>query len=265
MQQQPIGPAAPPGRTSRALVTGATAGLGLAFARALAGRGHRLVLVARDAERLQAVAGELMHRWHVDATVLVADLSTEDGTARVAAVLADDSVPVDVLVNSAGFGQRLPFGDNDVSAEQRSLDVHVRAPLLLCHAVLPGMRARGHGVIVNVSSIAGWLPRGTYGAHKAWLTSFTRWLDIAYRLEGVRAMAVCPGLVHTEFHQRMGVDMAGVPRWMWLDADSVVSEALRDLAAGVRVSVPSRRYRLLMRLAAVVPDGWVAGVARRGR
>ncbi len=250
--------------SARALVTGASSGLGLAFARALAARGDALVLVARDRVRLQAVAADLAGSHGADVSVVAADLSTDEGIAAAAEALADETRPVDLLVNNAGFGQRLSFADNDLAEERQSLDVHVRAPLQLCHAALPGMRSRGRGAIVNVSSVAGWLPRGSYGAHKAWVTSFTRWLDIAYRRDGVRAMALCPGFVRTEFHQRMGAEMA-VRRWMWLDADAVVAEALHDLVAGARVSVPSRRYRLLARVARLLPARLVAGVADRAR
>ncbi len=250
---------------NRALVTGATSGLGLAFAGALAARGDALVLVARDRARLDVVAAELTGTWGAEVDTVAADLASGGGMDRVAEWLADATRPISLLVNNAGFGHRLPFADNSLVLELQSLAVHVQTPLRLCHAALPGMRARGRGEIVNVSSVAGWLPRGTYGAHKAWLTSFTRWLDLTYRPEGVRAMALCPGFVRTEFHQRMGADMLGVPSWMWLDADAVVADALRDLAAGVRVSVPSRRYRLLRRAAQVLPDRLAAGLADRGR
>lgn len=250
---------------SRALVTGATAGIGRAFAAALAARGDDVVLVARDRERLDGLASELRSRHGVRADVVAADLATGTGTDAVCRLLRTPTHPVDLLVNNAGFGQALGFGDNALTEEERALDVLVRAPLRLAHAALHGMRARGRGAIVNVSSVAGWTPSGTYGAHKAWLTSFTRWLDIAYRPEGVRAMALCPGYVRTEFHRRMDVDMSGVPGWLWLDADAVVATALRDLARGVRVSVPSRRYQLLSRLARIAPDAVVAGAAGRGR
>jgi len=250
---------------SRAVVTGATAGIGRAFATALAARGDEVVLVARDQPRLDGLADELRSRHHVGADVVTADLATDAGTDAVCALLSEPSRPVDLLVNNAGFGQRRGFGDNELAEEERALDVLVRAPLRLCHAALPGMRARRRGSIVNVSSVAGWIPRGTYGAHKAWVTSFTRWLDLAYRRDGVHAMALCPGFVRTEFHQRMDADMDGIPAWMWLDADAVVMAALRDLARGVRVSVPSRRYQLLSRLARVAPTTLVARAAPSDR
>lgn len=247
------------------MVTGASSGIGLAFARALAARGHDLVLVARDERRLDAVAEELRSRYGGNVEVMSADLTQDEPTAHVADRLADSTRPVALLVNNAGTGERLAFADNDLAAEEAALDLHVRAPMRLTHAALPGMRARGTGAIVNVSSVAGFLPRGTYGAHKAWVTSFTRWLDVTHRPDGVRAMALCPGFVRTEFHQRMQVDMSGVPGWMWLDADDTVSEALHDLANGRRVSVPSRRYRLMSRTARMLPTRLAAQVGQRGR
>ncbi len=253
----------PPVRT--ALVTGATAGIGLAFARALAARGYDLVLVARDGARLRAVADELAARHRVAARVLSADLSTDAGTNAVAEVLRDSDAPVDLLVNNAGFGLRTWFLDSSLVDEERSLDVLVRAPMRLCHAALPGMVERRRGAVINVASVAGFMPRGTYGASKAWLISFSRWLAVTLRGTGVQVMALCPGFVRTEFHQRMEADMSGVPGWMWLDADRLVRDALGDLARGAAVSVPSKRYRVLARLARIAPAGLAERAGRRGR
>ncbi len=246
-----------------ALVTGPTAGIGLAFAHALAGEGLDLVLVSRDERRLDAVADEISHRHQVACQVLAADLSDLEATRLVEQRLRDE--PVDVLVNNAGFGLRRSFEDSDLDDEQRGLDVMVRAPLRLCHAALAGMRARGGGDILNVASVAGFLPRGTYSAHKAWMINFSRWANIHYAPDGVHVMALCPGFVHTEFHQRMEADMAAVPRWMWLEADDLVREALSDLRSGKAVSIPSVRYKALMSAARVTPNRLLEKLARRGR
>jgi len=254
-----------PPRIRTSLVTGASAGIGRAFARALAARGDDLVLVARDEERLRALADELTARHRGVVRVLAADLATDAGTAAVADVLTDHAAPIDLLVNNAGFGLRTRFPDAPLADEERALDVMVRAPLRLCHAALPGMVERGRGAVVNVASVSGFLPRGTYGAHKAWLISFSRWLAATCRGRGVRVMALCPGFVRTEFHQRMGADLSGVPGWMWLDADRLVRDALRDLDRGVAVSLPSRRYQVLTRLARVAPARLTERAGRRGR
>ena len=248
-----------------ALVTGPTAGIGAAFARQLAERGHDLVLVARDQARLNALADELRSRYGVEAEVLVADLADREQLARVEGRVADPDRPVHVLVNNAGFGHKRPFLDNSVEDEQQMLDVLVTAVLRLTHAALGAMVARGDGQIVNVSSIAGYLPRGTYSAAKAYVTSLSRWADATYRDRGVRVMALLPGFTKTEFHARMDVSRRSAPSWMWLDADRVVREALADLDAGRPVSIPSRRYKALAALSRVVPLRVLTRFQRVGR
>lgn len=248
-----------------ALVTGPTAGLGREFADAYAARGFDLVLVSRDAERLTQVGDEISRAYAVGCEVLPADLGESDDLARVEARIADDRRPIDAVVNNAGYGIAKWFGDTTVEEEQRSLDVLVRAPLRLTHAAVQQMQRRGSGEIINVSSVAGFTPRGTYGAHKAWVTSLTEWLNITYRDRGIKATALCPGFVRTEFHQRGNMDMSRIPRWMWLDADYVVDQAMRDLLAGRAVSIPSRRYKALTAASRLLPRRTVARVARRGR
>ena len=248
-----------------ALVTGPTAGIGAAFARQLAERGHDLVLVARDQARLNALADELRSRYGVEAEVLVADLADREQLARVEGRVADPDRPVHVLVNNAGFGHKRPFLENSVEDEQQMLDVLVTAVLRLTHAALGAMVARGDGQIVNVSSIAGYLPRGTYSAAKAYVTSLSRWADATYRDRGVRVMALLPGFTKTEFHARMDVSRRSAPSWMWLDADRVVREALADLDAGRPVSIPSRRYKALAALSRVVPLRVLTRLQRVGR
>lgn len=248
-----------------ALITGPTAGLGRVFADAYAARGFDLVLVARDRERLAQVAKETGTAYGVGCEVLPADLTDRAALERVADRLADPERPVDALVNNAGFGLGRWFGSTEFADEERNFDVLVRAPLRLCHAAVQQMAPRGGGEIVNVSSVAGFLPRGSYAAHKAWVLNFTEWLSIAYRRQGLKITALCPGFVHTEFHQRGRMDMSSVPRWMWLDADDVVATCLRDLAAGKAVSVPSRRYRAIVAVSRLAPRTLVARLARIGR
>jgi short-subunit dehydrogenase len=246
-----------------ALITGPTSGIGRAFAEALAAEGHDLILVSRDGRRLREVADELGAEHGVRTEILPADLSDLDETRRV-----EDRIrrgPVDVLVNNAGFGLNKSFHETDIESEQRSLDVLVRAVMRLTHAALGPMLAAGHGDIVNVSSIAGFTVRGTYAAHKAWVINFSSWAGIRYKPRGVRVMALCPGFVHTEFHQRMDADMSGIKEWMWLDAEPVVRTALKDLRKGKGVSVPSLRYKALSTLARIGPRTLVEKAARRGR
>ncbi len=248
-----------------ALVTGATAGLGLGFAQALAAREHDLVLVARDRSRLEQVAEELRARHGGATEVLAVDLSVRAELRLVEERLADPERPVDLLVNNAGFGLKRGFLDNDVEEEQAMLDVLVTAVLRLSHAALGGMVARGGGGIINVSSVAGWLPRGTYSAAKAYVTQLSVWADLTYRDRGVRAMALCPGFVRTEFHQRMDVGRDAVPSWLWLDTDAVVADALRDFDRGRSVSVPDARYKVIAAVARLTPARVQARFHQLGR
>ncbi len=169
------------GRVSSSLVTGATAGIGHAFATHLARRGDDLVLVARDRQRLESVAKAIRNEYAVTVEVLPADLTVRAELATVEARLADPARPIDLLVNNAGFGLKDRFLVNDVEAEQAMLDVLVTAVLRLSHAALGPMVERGRGGIINVSSVAAFLPRGTYGAAKAWVNRFSEWAANEYR------------------------------------------------------------------------------------
>jgi short-subunit dehydrogenase len=252
--------------TRRALVTGPTAGIGLEFARQLAARDHDVVLVARNEERLEQVAAELREKYGVTAEVLPADLADRDQLAKVEARLVDPNSPVDVLINNAGFGLKGRFLDNTVEQEQAHLDVLVVAVMRLCHAALGPMAARGSGQIVNVSSVAGFLPRGTYSAAKAYVTKFSEWAHNEYAPQGVQVMALCPGFVRTEFHQRMEVGRDSAPKFLWLEATDLVSSALADLDAGKAISVPSLRYKAIVTGARYVPAGLLQrfqGVGRK--
>ena len=231
-----------------ALVTGATAGLGAAFARALAAERRDLVLVARDAARLAASAKELADAHAVQVEVLAADLVTDAGCAAIEARLADPDRPIEILVNNAGIGLGSHFTENPIEDEERMLRLNVRAVLRLTHAALPGMLARGHGDVLNVSSVASFgptSPGSTYSATKAWVTTFSESLHLSYRLKGVRVIAICPGFVRTEFHQRADIPTADIPDRLWLDADDVVRDALADLRKGHPTSVSSVRYKVL--------------------
>jgi len=239
-----------------ALITGATAGLGAAFARKLAGEGYDLVLVARNTDRLAATRARLRTEQIIDVETMTADLSTEAGCAGVVDRLGDRDHPVDLLVNNAGMGLGAGFSDGPAENSLRLTRLNVVAVLRLAHAALGPMRARGSGDIINVSSVAGFTPatkNAAYSASKAWVTSFSESLHAHHAGTGVRVLALCPGLVHTEFHQRAGLDMSRVPHWLWTDADDVVGDALRALRRGQSICVPGRQNQAIVGATRFIP------------
>jgi short-subunit dehydrogenase len=234
------------------LITGATAGIGHEYAVQLAARGDDLVLVARDAARLEEVAEELRRAHQVVVEVLVADLTDRDQLATVETRLADRARPVDLLVNNAGFGLKQRFLDNSADDETAMLEVLVTAVLRLSHAALGPMAERGHGGIINVSSVAAFLPRGTYSAAKAWVNSFSEWAHLEYRSRGVTVMALCPGFTKTEFHERMQVKRGD--GFMWLDVDFLVRKSLEDFDKGRAFSIPGAQYKTIIALTRAIPN-----------
>lgn len=239
-----------------ALVTGPTSGIGQGFARRLASDGHDLVLVARTVERLEELASELRASG-VKCELLQADLGDRDQLARVEERLADVTRPMDVLVNNAGFGLGEPFVGGDVAMQQAAIDVMVTAVMRLTHAVTPGMVERGSGTIINLSSVASFLPFSPYSAAKSWVTVFTQGLATELEGSGVRALVLCPGFVRTEFHDRAGIDLdRSSDRW-WLEVDDVVDQAFTDLRRGKVVSVCGRAYKVLVAGARLMPPDLV--------
>lgn len=227
-----------------ALVTGATAGIGNSFARLLARQGHDLVLIARDEPRLQRVAADLTAAHGVAVEVIRADLSIAAECAWVEARLADAERPIDVLVNNAGYSVDQRFTSGALEREQAMFDVLTRAVMRLSHAAARPMMSRGSGVIINVSSVAGWIPQSTYGAAKSYVTAFSRALRRETSRSGVKVTALCPGYTATEFHERANYAMGRVPRFMVLDADAVVAQGWRDAQRGRALSIPGPMYRI---------------------
>jgi short-subunit dehydrogenase len=250
-----------------ALITGPTSGLGAGFAHRYATDGHDLVLVARDAERLQRLADELHDEAGANVEVLTADLAVAADREKVAARLRDG---VQVLVNNAGFGTSGEFWTADFGVLQSQLDVNVTAVMQLTHAALPSMIAAGAGTVINVASVAGLLAgRGsTYSASKAWVISFSEGLANGLGDTGVGVHALCPGFVHTEFHERAGIDMAGTSSLMWLEVPDVVRDCLAGVSKGQIVIVPGLQYKVLTTASRVVPRNLVRAMTKvvgRGR
>jgi short-subunit dehydrogenase len=248
-----------------ALITGATAGIGAAFARNLAKAGHDLVLVARDTDRLAAASARLQQDFGVRTTELTADLTQPAGLAAVEEFLA--AQPVDLLVNNAGLGLNKSFLKSTVDEELYLLNLNVVSVMRLTHTAVRGMVERGAGAIINVSSVSGFaatMPGSTYPASKAWVTCFSESIGMQVKHRGVQVMALCPGFTRTEFHQRAGIAAGQMPDWVWLDADAVVRQGLRDLRKGKLVSVPSVRYKLAVGALKVTPRAVLHRVMPRG-
>ena len=251
-----------------ALVTGGTAGIGAAFARALAERGHDLILVARDAERLASAAVELGERYGVAVETLRADLAVDSDVAAVADRLADAERPVDILVNNAGYGLHVKLLDDDLAAHRRAIDVMCLAVLALGGAAGRAMRARGHGLIINVASLAAYISQGAYSPIKAWVLAYSEGLANELHGSGVQVTVVNPGWVRTEFHERAGIKTSSIPDFIWVESDRVARETLADADKKRVISVPTKRWKLQKALARHVPRSairWASRMLSRSR
>ncbi|HLU27143.1 MAG TPA: SDR family NAD(P)-dependent oxidoreductase [Glycomyces sp.] len=229
-----------------ALITGAAAGIGAAFAEALAREGCRLVLVDRNSERLQQIKDSLP----AECETMTADLTAEGDLARVEARCREG---LDLLVNSAGFGHPTGFLATPVEAEIAMARLHTEAVLRLTLAALPSMIERGRGGVVNVASVLGFFPSSTYSATKAWVINFSRAAAVKTLPDGVAVTALCPGFTRTEFHDSAGMNMTAIPRFLWMEADDVVSAALRDWRRRRSLSVPGWHYKAIVFLSRMLP------------
>ena len=234
-----------------ALVTGATAGIGESFSRLLASKGFNIALVARDEARLHERAASLREKYGVQTFVLPADLATDQGCVAVENYIKE--FEIDVLINNAGFGINKAFTVSDLAAEQNLLDVLVRTPMRLMHVILPQMKERNRGTVINVSSVASFIAGGTYSASKSYLTVLSESLHTELRDTNVKISALCPGFTRTEFHQRGRMKMSGLPSFMWLDSDQLVAQSWSDAQAGKAVSIPGWQYKLLVAFISIMP------------
>jgi short-subunit dehydrogenase len=244
--------------SSWALVTGATAGIGESFSRLLAASRYNLVLVARDLPRLQERAQALEEKFGVKTHVIQADLATNEGCQKIEQYISENQI--DVLINNAGFGTSKAFTMSTLEIEQQMMDVLVRTPMRLMHVALPLMKQRNNGVIINVSSVAGYIAGGSYSASKSYLTVLSESLHTELAGTNVKISALCPGFTRTEFHQRGKMSMKALPNFMWLTSDYLVEQSWKDAMKGEAVSVPGWQYKLLVLIVHAVPRSIVRKV-----
>ncbi|ASY25925.1 SDR family NAD(P)-dependent oxidoreductase [Candidatus Planktophila versatilis] len=249
--------------TQWALVTGATAGIGESFTRLLASKGYNIALVARDEVRLHERAAGLREKYGIQTFVLPADLATKGGVKLVEKYI--QSYEIEVLINNAGFGINKAFTASSLGDEQDLLNVLVRTPMRLMHVILPGMKERKSGTIINVSSVAGFIAGGTYSAAKSYLTVLSESLNTELKGTGVIVSALCPGFTRTEFHQRGRMKMKGLPSFMWLNADKLVAQSWKDARAHQPVSVPGWQYKLLVAIISIAPRSFVRQIGMNVR
>jgi uncharacterized protein len=244
-----------------AVVTGASSGIGEAFARQLAARGYNLLLTARREDRLRNLADEIASAHRVSVEILPADLATDEPRSALAERIRT-APNFGVLINNAGFGTKGLFQQASLAEQDQMHRLHVLTPLALSHAALENLLARpnvsGRTGIINVSSVAGFEQSPSnvsYCASKAWLTSFTEGLAIELELQQspVKVQALCPGFTYSEFHDVLGMDRGAIPKQFWMSADFVVSESLRGFDRGELIVIPGWRYKLLSAFMRAVP------------
>ena len=233
-----------------ALVTGASAGLGVEFARQLAARGHDLVLVARREERLKEVASELSQSHPVHVTCFAADLAQRDAPEAIESFVRERGITVDWLVNNAGSAGPHLLDDRDWAEQAAFFELMMVSVAQMCHRFIPGMRERGFGRVINVASFAARIPRpagANYGPAKAYVVALSEELALDLRGTGVFVSALCPGFTHTEFHEAAGLEemKSGLPSFIWYGAPTVVREGLEAVDAGKAIRISGRLYRWL--------------------
>lgn len=248
------------GNSRWALVTGASAGIGAAFANELAARGMSLVLTARREDRLQALATQLQSTHSIRAECIVADLADPAAPATIAAELEHRSIAIDILVNNAGYGVPGHFLTSTWQTHADFIQVLITAPCDLTYRLLPGMRERRYGRILNIASLAGHLPGSAghtlYAASKAFAIRFSQSLALENIEHGVNVCAVCPGFTYSEFHEVTGTRalVSKMPKWMWMQAADVARIGLDAAERGEIVCVTGRANRAIKALMKLMPD-----------
>jgi uncharacterized protein len=255
-----------------ALVTGASAGIGQAFARILAGHGYDLALTARRGDRLETLAEDIRMRSGVEVLTFAADLAEPDAPRRIIEHLDQHGRVVDALINNAGYGLPGAYADTRWEDQQAFIQVMMTAPCELAHRSLPGMIGRGFGRIVNVASLAGLVPAAAghtlYAASKAFLVKVSQSLHLEGAPHGVHVSALCPGFTFSEFHDVNGtraLTQASTPAWLWLGADEVAAAGYEAVEANRAICVPGAPNKAIAAFAKLIPDDWaLALIASQG-
>lgn len=235
----------------KALVTGASSGIGWHFANLLANEGYDLVLNSREANRLNHVAEEFRQKTGRNIEAIAADLTDDSGISVIENRLREGDI--DVLINNAGYGLNKSFTKSAIAEEIAVARILCETPMRLAHAVIPSMLERNSGIIINVASVAAWITGGHYSAAKSYLMVLSESLHTELADTSINVCSLAPGYTHTEFHQRGNMKMDGIPNFMWLDADHVVATAWRDAKAGKAISIPGGQYKAIYLITRFAP------------
>jgi short-subunit dehydrogenase len=246
----------------RALITGASAGLGAEFARQLASKGKDLILVARRTEPMEALAGKLADEYNVVVDVIQADLSDESATSKLFADVRERGLQVDYLINNAGSVGPDLLADRDWPAQQKYIELMMTSVAGMCHHFIPPMQERGFGRVLNVASVAGFLSiagDASYGPTKAYVIALSKGLAMTVKGQDINVLALCPGFTHTDFHlaDELARMKKSTPSFIWYDAEVVIREGLAALEKGKSQLISGRLYRFLIPILKTPLSGWI--------
>lgn len=251
--------------SSYALITGASSGIGAEFARQYAQHGYSLVISGRNHDALENLAQEIRQEHSVDVEIMRADLLREDDVQALVIRIRSAERPVEILVNNAGFGLGKEFLKASAQAHMQQVDVLAKIPLQLMHAALEVMVERGRGRIINVASVAAFMPNGTYSAVKRFVVTMSESAHLQYSPVGVSVTAVCPGLTRSGFHRAMGVDEPQLPAIFWLLPKKVVADAIQANFKNKALVIPSATYKALVFAQCLMPPVLTTAIVGRTR
>ncbi|MBP3223231.1 MAG: SDR family NAD(P)-dependent oxidoreductase [Actinomycetaceae bacterium] len=249
--------------TGYALITGATSGIGFAFACALAVRKVNIVLVARNEERLKKTQEYLIRSYGIECEILQADVSRDDGLQCIQTRLTSAHNPISIFINNAGHGLHHKLATTDTEPLVHAMDVMAKAPVLLGAHAGNAMKERGNGIIINTASISGLVPMGLYSAIKSLVRTWSLSLGFELKNTGVRVITFMPGWVHTEHHKRAGITTSNIPSWLFITAQRAANECLEKCEKGRWYVVPSHRFQVMEKLALHTPISIVGAITQK--